>query len=328
MEPALDEASLVPCHTTPPAHRIRALAETLGALDQLGARRILRSVRDAADRDLRDGHGLRHWCFDRQTARDEGRFVAQRLGKAPFIDGVDGLFAAAEGGRAIQPSIGGVLSLAGGHVALTDSLLVLLGGTNWPPNKPVVVHLEVLTGEDEWTDEVIVDAADCAMEVEAIAASVTRKIETAISSGQALLDRLPELFPRLVLGTKAEEQVSALTGAEPFFRQVLRHLRALQRAAEDWTQGTPFSPEGVTYSVESQATLQDGNLGSLRDFPTPSGFHGDRWTLHTKLTGGNGVRLYYKTQEFEDAESGAETIRRLLIAIGYVGPHLPTARFR
>ncbi|MFM2161965.1 MAG: hypothetical protein RLZZ383_1477, partial [Pseudomonadota bacterium] len=203
MEPALDEASLVPCPTTPPAQRIRALAEALGALDRLGAPRILRSVRDAADRDLRDGHGLRHWCFERQTPRDAGRFVAQRLGKAPFIDGTDGLFALAEGGRAIQPSIGGVPSLAGGHVALTDSLLVLLGGSTWPPDKPVVVRLEVLTDEDEWTDEVTVDAADCAVEVAAIAASITRKIEAAVSSGQALVDRLPELFPRLVLGADA-----------------------------------------------------------------------------------------------------------------------------
>ena len=328
MEPALDEASLVPCPTTPPAQRIRALAETLGKLDQLGAPRILRSVRDAADRDLRDGHGLRHWCFDRQTPRDAGRFVAQRLGKAPFIDGADGLFAAAEGGRAIQPSIGGVLSLAGGHVALTDSLLVLLGGTTWPPMKPVVVRLEVLTDGDEWTDEVTVDAADCADEVEAVAATIARKIEAGVASGRALLGRLPELFPRLVLGAKAAEQVAALTGAEPVFPQVLRHLRALERAAEGWTPGTSFSPEGVTYSVESEATLKHGSLGPLRDFPTPSGFNGDRWTLHTKLTGGNGARMYYKAQEFEHIEPGKEPARRIRIAVGYVGPHLPTARFR
>ncbi|MCB9610726.1 MAG: hypothetical protein H6747_01330 [Deltaproteobacteria bacterium] len=328
MEPALDEASLVPCPTTPPARRICALAEALGALDKLGAPRILRSVRNAADRDLRDSHGLRHWCFDRQTPRDAGRFVAQRLGKAPFIDGSEGLFALAEGERAIQPSIGGVRSLAGGQVALTDSLLVLLGGSTWPPNKPVIVRLDVLTDEDEWTDEVTVDAADCAEEVEAIAASITRKIEAAVSSGQALVDRLSELFPRLALGTRAEAQIAALTGGEPFFPQVLRHLRALERAAENWTQGTPFSPEGVTYSVESEATLKHGSLGPLRDFPTPPGFDGDRWTLHTKLTGGNGARMYYKVQEFQQIEPGEEPARRVRIALGYVGPHLPTARFR
>lgn len=328
MEPALDEASLVPCPTTPPAQRIRALAETLSALDQLGAPRILRSVRDAADRDLRDGFGLRHWCYDRETPCDAGRFVAQRLGKAPFLDGSNGLFAAAEGRRSIQPSIGGVPSLGGGYVALTDGLLVLLRGTTWTPSKPVVVRLHVLTEDDEWVDEVAVEAADCAEEVHAVAASIARKIDKAVSSGRALLDRLPDLFPRLVMGKKALEQVAALTGSEPFFRQLLRHLRALDRAAERWTPGTPFSPEGITYSVESEATLKHGTLGPKRDFPTPPGFHDDRWTFHTKLTGGSGARLYYKVQEVEGAGPGEMPSRRICVAVGYVGPHLPTARFR
>jgi hypothetical protein len=328
MEPALDEASLVPCPTTAPGARISELAEVLQALDRLGAPRVLRSVRDAPDRELREGGGLRRWCFDRQTPRDAGRFVAQRLSKAPFLDGPDGLFAQAEGDRAVRPSVAGVPSLAAGHVALTDSVLVMLQGTTWRPHKPITVRLEVLTEVDEWTDEVTVDAADCAKEVDAIAASITRKTDAALSNGQALLDRLPELFPSLVLGGRAAIQLAALTGAEPFFPQVLRHLRALERAAERWTRGVPYSPEGVTYSVESEATLKDGSLGPLRDFPTPPGFDSDRWTLHTKLTGGNGARMFYKTQEFEPIEPGELPERRVRIAVGYVGPHLPTARFR
>ena len=107
MEPALDEASLIPCTKTPLADRVRQLADTLKALDSLGAPRVLRSVRDAADRDLADGRGLRQWCFDKLTPRDAGRFVAIRLDKAPYIDGRDGLFVEAEAGRAIQPSVSG-----------------------------------------------------------------------------------------------------------------------------------------------------------------------------------------------------------------------------
>jgi len=328
MEPALDEASLVTCPTTPPSQRIIRLADTLTALDRLGAPRVLRSVRDAADREIADGHGLRHWCFDRQTPRDAGRFVAQRLGKAPFIDGTDGLFATVEAGRAIQPTIGGVASLGGGHVALTDSVLVLLSGSTWPPAKPILVRLDVLTEDDEWSEDVLVDAADCVAEIGALAGSIGRKVEVAVSTGAALIERLPDICPHLVLGQGATQRLADLTGAEPYFPQVLRHLRALDRAAGRWTQGTPFVPEGVTFSVESEATLTNGTLGPLRDFPTPPGFSEGRWTLHTKLTGGNGARLYYKAQELEQAEPGTEAIRRIRIAVGYVGPHLPTARFR
>ena len=83
----------------------------------------------------------------------------------------------------------------------------------------------------------------------------------------------------------------------------------------------------MTYSVESGETLKSGTLGPMRDFPSPTSFNADRWTLHTKLTGGNGARLYYKVQEFEEATSGGAQTWFLRIAIGYVGPHLPTVKF-
>lgn len=327
MELVLDEASLVPCQNTPPPDRVRRLAQTLKALDALGAPRILRSVRDAADRDLGGGRGLRKWCFDRQTSLDAGRLVAFRLDKAPYIDGNDGLFAAVEAARAIQPSIGGTPSLGGGYAALTDGVLALLAGSTWPPVKPVVVHLEVLTEDDEWADEVAVDAVDCKEEVTALSEPIARKIDSAVANGAALVARLPELYPNLVLGRRAVDQLTELTGSEPFYAQVLRHLRALNRAAEKWPPGTPFGPDGVTFSVEAEATLKHGRFGPLRDFPTPPGFAPERWTLHTKLTGGGGARLYYKTQELEDPQPGGVPLRRLRVAVGYVGPHLPTVRY-
>ena len=51
MEPILDETSLVPCPSWRPAARVLGLARTLQALDGLGAPRVLRAVREAADRD-------------------------------------------------------------------------------------------------------------------------------------------------------------------------------------------------------------------------------------------------------------------------------------
>lgn len=328
MEPTLDEASLIPCERTLPADRVRALAATLKRLDEVGAPRVLRSVRDAADRDLGLGRGLRVWCFDGQTPRDAGRFLASRLTRAPYVDGPDGLFAQAEGERVIAPTIGSVTSLGGGQVALTEGVLVLLKGASWPPQKPVQVRLEVLTQEDQWEDLVTVLAVDSREEVERDHGEIARRIAASVANGAALLQRLGELCPRLVLGERAAEQIGAMNGSEPFFPQVLRHLRALDLAAERRRAGTPFEPEGVTFSVESGATLSHGSFGPMRDFPTPAGFDGQRWTLHTKLTGGNGARLYYKAQDIEVAPeaAGAEARTAFRVAIGYVGPHLPTMR--
>jgi hypothetical protein len=329
MEPALDEASIIPCPTSSPAQRIRALAETLVALDRLGAPRQLRSIRGAADLEFHDSKGLKHWCFDRQTPKEAGRIVALRLDKVPFIDGSKGLFAAAEGDRAVQPTIAGVTSIAGGYVAMTDGFLVQLPGSTWPREKPVLVRLKVMTEDEEWTDDVQVDSADSAGEVRALAPVIERKLKAAISNGRVLLDRLPELYPHLVIGDDAHNQIARLTGSETFFPQLLRHLQSLDQAAGKWNPGTHYAPDGVTSSPESEATLTHGNFGPLRDFPSPAGFSNDRWSFHTKLTGGNGARLYYKVKEcVKDGPAGSPPVRFLRVAVGYIGPHLPTVRFR
>lgn len=327
MEPTLDEASLMHCEEFSPSVRVLRLAETLKALDDLGARRILRSVRDAADCDIGGGRGLRQWCFDQAISKDAGRFVAMRLGKAPFLDGSDGLFAAAEGDRAAEATIGGVVSLGGGYVALTDGLLVLLCRDGWPPSRPIIVQLDLMSDGTFASERVEIAAVDSKNDVQGQSALLTRKIISAVGNGGTLLNRLPELFPRLVLGRRAEEQLADMSGGEPFFGQILRHLRALNLAAERWSRGSPFIPDGVTFSVESEATLNHGSFGPMRDFPTPAGFPADRWTLHTKLTGGGGARLYFKAHEVTVQTNSTETGIELRVAVGYIGPHLSTVKF-
>ena len=327
MEPTLDEASLIPCEVTPPGERVKKLAATLKRLDAIGAPRVLRSVRDAPHRDLGLGRGLSHWCFDGKTNRDAGRFVALRLDKAPYIDGDDGLFARSEGGRAIAPSIGTTPSFGGGQVALSDGLLVLLPSASWPPEKPVRVKLEVLTEDDEWVDVVTILAVDSEEEVDRERAGIEHRITSSVANGSALLERLTELCPRVDLGPRAIEQLAKMDGSEPFFPQVLRHLRALDRAAHTWRTGTPFAPEGVTSSPESAPTLAHHRYGPMRDFPTPPDFDPERWTYHTKLTGGEGARLYFKGQEVPRVGTDGQTKAECRVAVGYVGPHLPTVRY-
>lgn len=327
MEPILDEASLIPCPSACPGERIVQLAETLSALDLLGAPRVLRAVCDAGDRDLCYGRGLRYWCNDRHTPRDAGRLVLLRLSRAPFVDGPDGLFAKAEASRAIESTILGKKSLGGGLAALADGVLLFLKCSIWPPAKPVVVRLEVLTEDVQSTEEHSVDSADCALDVRELASVLTRKLYERIGSGAELLRRMSELFPHLVLGDRAREQIGRLSGSEPFFPQILRHFRALNAAARVWQQGTPFEPEGVSYSTESVSTLRDGRLGPLRDFPTPHGFSPERWSLHTKLTGGASMRLYFKAPGMQHAEESDSPNGVVRVPIGYVGPHLPTVNY-
>lgn len=323
----LDEASLVPCAANTPALRVKRLAETLTALDRLGAPRVLRSVRDAADRDLGGGRGLRAWCFDRGTDRDAGRLVAGRLGAQPYVDGPGGLLELAEIGRAIEATVAGIPVFGAGLVALGDGALVLAQSAAWPPSRPVTVRLDVLSESEEWTEHVEVAALDSEEAVKAERQALIEQFERSVDSGAVLCQRIGEFCPRVQLGGRAVELLSPLTGTEAFFPQILRHLRALNTAAEAWAVGSPFEPAGVTFSVESKATLGHGTYGPMRDFPTPDGFPQDRWTLHTKLTGGPGARLYYKPQEFKVRGPDGVEHPELRVAVGYVGPHLATVKF-
>jgi hypothetical protein len=294
MEPILDETSLVPCPVRPAPARIRDLARTLSELDLLGARRVLRSVRSAADLDIGGGLGLRSWCRHRSVDRDARLLFAQRLDRAPYIDGPDGLFAEAEGKRAVEATSGTVPAWGAGLAAMTDGLLVTLVSEASPVGRLVEVSLTYVDEEGERSEHMELQSFGTADDVVQRRGLLVERIDRAVANGKMLVERLGEIFPQLRLGKRAQEQIEALSGNEPVFRQLIRHLRALEEGVHRWAESQPFEPVAVTYSVESQATLRDGSLGPMRDFPTPLGFEAERWSLHTKLTGGAGARLYFR----------------------------------
>lgn len=318
MEPILDETSLVPCPSLSPAERVFRLAQTLQAFDGLGAPRVLRSVRDAADRDIGEGFGLRRWFHDCATNRDAGRLLAIRLASQPFIDGEGGLFAAAEGPRAVEAKVSGTSTLGAGLAALTDGVVAPLANASRPAGGTLSVALTYLDEAGERSETINVPTFASADEVARQRQMLLERIDRSVTDGKALLARLGELFPRLRLGTRAFDQVAALTGREPVFKQLLRHLRALDVGATSWPEGRGFEPRGVTYSVESKATLDDRAIGPMRDFPVPEGFKVERWSLHTKLTGGAGARLYFRA-----VRTGKEAV----VLVGYFGDHLPTVNY-
>lgn len=318
MEPVLDETSLVPCKVWLPVRRVRHLAQTLKALDRLGVPRVLRSVRDAAHRDISAGHGLRFWCFQPGMDRDAGRFVAQRLARQPYIDGRDGLFTEVEGSRAIEAKVDGIAVIGLGLAALEGSIAVAVGGAGHSKGRVNRVELLEYDGDHERTSIVRVPSLVLRSDVEQNSGDIVARLDQSVRDGKLLVERLPEMFPKLVLGPKARAQIQTLLGSEPVFRQLIRHLRALDKAAERWTVGKPFNLTGVTHSDESIATLQHRRYGPMRDFQAPDGFAARRWTSHTKLTGGSGARLYFAV---EQRGSNATVL------VGYFGKHLPCMRF-
>ncbi|MDX9975866.1 MAG: hypothetical protein RBU21_23000, partial [FCB group bacterium] len=286
----------------------------LKALDRIGMPRVLRSVSDAADRDISQGRGLRSWCFERGPNRDAGLFVASRLARQPFIDGRDGLMARAEGPRVLETQACGELVYGLGLGALEGRPVALLSSSAMPNGRQVQVQVLDASTDPIAVTNVAVYAYARSDEVAANALVLQQLMDSVISNGQVLLDSLADAFPLLRVGPRAWESFAALSGSEPVFRQLIRHLRALNSAAEGWVAGTPYRPEGITFSHESDQTLLHGRFGPVRDFPAPEGFEHERWSLHTKLTGGGGARLYFRA---------VRTAETKAVLIGYFGAHLP-----
>lgn len=314
MEPALDETSLVPCPEWAPAIRIAALSTVLKEFDRVGMPRVLRSVSDAADRDIAQGRGLRSWCFERGPGRDAGLLVASRLARQPFIDGPEGLMARAEGQRILETQANGSLVFGLGLGALEGRPVATLASGAMLTGRQVQVQVLDASTDPIAVTDVPVFAYARGDEVAVDALQIQGLVDAAISSGQVLLDRLADAFPHLRVGPRASESFCALSGSEPVFRQLIRHLRALNAAAEVWAPGASYRPEAITYSQESDQTLSHGRFGPIRDFPAPAGFEHGRWSLHTKLTGGAGARLYFRAVRLADSNA---------VLIGYFGAHLP-----
>ena len=317
----LDETSLIPSERWKPAQRIAKLAHTLKALDVLGAPRALRTVRDAAERDIHQYRGLKSWCFDGATDKDQGRFLAGRLSARTFIDDPDGLFAALEGQRAIEGMVEGEPAMGLTLAVLEDDVAVaLMGETRLAGDPPIQVRLTIIEADEQRVEVIPVNCLVEDSDVCKWQTAIRGKLDASLSCGVALLDRSKEVFSRLRFGSEAQAQIRALTGSEPFFRQLLRHLHGLNRGAVNWLPGQAFEPDdALSWSVESQQTLNHRKYGVMRAFPAPEGFVVERWSCHTKLTGGGGCRLYFHHQESKASES--------VVLIGYFGPHLPTVRF-
>lgn len=188
-----------------------------------------------------------------------------------------------------------------------------------PVNTAIAVDITTLDAEEEFRETVQVYRLVTEDNVHQQSESIKQGIKDSVSDGSQLLERANELFPRLRFGYRAVDQIAALTGNEPVFHQLFRHLRALEQGAAAWMPGTQYSPsEAITWSPESRETLHHRNHGPLRDFPMPDGFTPRRWSNHTKLSGGAGARLYFEAERTDEIA---------VVLIGYFGAHLPTVRF-
>lgn len=199
--------------------------------------------------------------------------------------------ARAEGNRILETQVNGTLVYGLGLGALEGRLVALLSSSTLPVGR--LVDVQIL---DASTDPIAVTQASvttycCGDEVAADATDLHGLVDASVSSGQVLLERASEVFPHLRIDPRAADAFSALTGAEPVFQQLIRHLRALNSAADAWAAGAQYQPQGITFSprvgpdpvsrpVRSNARLPVAGWFSPGTVESPHQTDGRRWRAH------------------------------------------------
>jgi hypothetical protein len=139
-------------------------------------------------------------------------------------------------------------------------------------------------------------------------------IRREIPDGETILSMKEQFFPNLDFCQSTYKQLKSLTGDEPYFKQISRHLFELNSYLSDWTQGA-FLLNSVSWSEESSPTLQHGTYGPMRVFKCNDGEE-RQFSAHLKPSGGN-IRIHFYP-----------VLSERKAFIGYIGRHLPTITYK
>jgi len=182
------------------------------------------------------------------------------------------------------------------------------------PSVEIKVLTELFSGEEALTQDenVLVRHVSHANHLEMHKQWVKECLAINPKNGKELWDRRKEWFPRLDFCEKTKTQLSKLPGE--MLSAVTENLYCLQKYCQNWTSGsfdpTQFPPDRM--ERETQITLE--KFGTERTIKCPDGIT-RTFSWHVRLTP-SAWRIYF--------ESMPATHR---ILIGYIGPHLRTAKF-
>ena len=125
----------------------------------------------------------------------------------------------------------------------------------------------------------------------------------------ALVARKADCFPHLTFGLDVDSQISELT--VEILSMAITKLIVLDAAVRNWRRERMEEPVLPMVNTESEATMQQ--YGKEREFRSASG-EKNFFRLHAMI--GSGYRIHFRIDN-----------QNKNLEIGYIGKHLPTARF-
>ncbi|MBI4772601.1 MAG: hypothetical protein HY788_00235 [Deltaproteobacteria bacterium] len=283
------------------------------AVADCGSEKILRTKRNLMSELVASQYTVSHWLQDRRVNRDERLLFKTVATKAPFVEELWNKLESDDLGLH-EFYFQGQKAEGLGVAYLDDTCALSLGGDQRFEQDPIQVVYQVMYALNSRLGSETVEVCSLSNldHVCRRCVWIGERAQRQVVDGVSLWEQKESLFPRLAFLPATKAQIQQLSGREPHFRQVLKHLFILNSAMKKWAGG-PYNPEGIEWSAESLSTRTSKKLADARRFSNSNGNFAV-YNYHTKIRGIN-WRIHFHP----DTE-------KQIVTIAYIGRHLPTAR--
>lgn len=307
LEMVLNELSLrSPANDIPTAQQwMLDLISTINVAAGHGVKKIIHIDRNLYNVVLAQDYPIARWLNDSQVDKDTRRFFRSLTTKLSFIADLPEFW--------YQEDQANGLGFAFQYELLAVSLRSEL---QWRSSR---LKLEIRYPELDENDQLVTE------QVEVIHAShndhvlehagwIKSRIASVFRNGSDVWEYRKQLFPNLQFCTSVREQLLVLNSGNSPLRLIEKKLSDLEACCKDWQErGSVFDLRQIPgkCAPESEATLNE--YRHQRTFHCPDGVI-RVFSLHVRIT--SYWRLHFLPLEGQKQ-----------IIIGYIGEHLPTAKF-
>lgn len=312
LEMILNELSLQPANDRYIARRwMDTFVQTAKTATGQGVARSLRTQRGVFDIALAIEYSLAHWINDRTVDREARRYFQRLSTKTPYWDGLPEL---CDSIAASEFHFGDRAACGLGVAYLLENLAISLPSEEcWDVHLVTLHAMSIVEAEEETEDdfqESDVQVVHASQESHIDGEWIRNRLRRDVLDGNDLWMRRKELFSGLSFCQAVEGQVRDLPPV--MLSSTLRRLFELEAYCQSWTEGGFDKDQLLNATPESESTL--GQYGSERTFTCPDGLE-RTFSWHVRLTP-NAWRTYF-----------APVHETRTMIIGYIGPHLRTARY-
>lgn len=273
----------------------------------------LRTPSNFCSLDLAPGYSIGAWFVDETVERELKGRLRSEVTKAPYLEELFAAFEEANDALA-EVQHDGLVGVGLGLAAFQDLPLLSFAAERWQEVE-LTVETHLLTEEEEAVETQAVVNWHDPKSIGGFETWIDDRQRSEIRDGEELLAQAEEVLPRLDIMPACRDQIAGLTGNERPFREVIRHLIALNRRAATWFDGPFEAGCEVPCSDESDTVHNNARFRQARTFVCDDG-EARLFSWHSKINC-QAWRIHF----IADAAT-----RR--VSIGYVGRHLPTANDR